>query len=79
MSDVASLAGFSQTVALDGLGENDSGSPLVIHGRVVGRIDFLRVVSSPANLLHHLIAQMIHHFQQIRIGSEEVFPDVLPG
>ena len=55
VSFVLSLAGIAEAVALDGLGQNHSRSTLVIHSRVIGRINFLRIMAAATNILHRFI------------------------
>jgi hypothetical protein len=38
VGDIAALTGFAQAIALDGLGQNHRGRPLVLHGRLIGGI-----------------------------------------
>ena len=76
MRNVAAFAGFTEAVALDGLGQNDGRAALVIHRRLVGRVNLLRVVTAAQQLLQLVVGQVTHEFQQLGILAEEMFADV---
>ena len=76
MRDVLALARLTQAVALDGLGKDDRRRALVFHRRLVGRVNFARVVAAAQQFANLLVGQMVHEFQQLRIFAEEMFARV---
>ena len=77
MGDVAAFAGLAQAVALDRLGQDDGRRTLVLDGRLVGGIDFGRIVPAALQPPNLLVAQVGHHRLQPRIDAEEVLADVV--
>ena len=73
MRNVAAFAGFAQAVAFHGLGENNRGLALVLHGGLVGGVNLARVVTAAQQLANLFVAQVIHQGQQLRIFAEEMF------
>src|SRR5262245_50783645 len=62
MRDVSSLAGFTQPVSLHRLGQYHSRGPSVVDGRLVCRVYFFRIMSTPQQLANLVIGQVIDHF-----------------
>src|SRR5579863_383239 len=79
MRNVAAFAGFAQTVALDGAGENYGGRPPVIHGGFVGGVNFFRIMAAKAHAAERVIGHAFNHFQQSRVAAEKVLADVGAG
>src|SRR5262249_50956708 len=71
---------LAQTVALDGMRKNNGRAALVIDGRMIGGIDFHRIVAAAdQHLAQRLIRNVLDHLQQLRIPAEEVFAQVGAG
>ena len=77
VGDVAAFAAFAQAVALDRLGQDDRRLALAFDGRLVGRVDLLRIVPAAAHLLQLLVGVVLHHLEQLGILAEEVLADVV--
>ena len=75
--DVAAFAAFAQAVAFDRLGEDHGRLALALDGRLVGRVDLLRIVPAAAHLLQLLVGVVLHHLQQLGILAEEILADVV--
>ena len=56
MGDVFAFAAFAQSITFDGLGEDDGGLAFEIDGRLVGRVDFDRIMPAAAQVFQILIA-----------------------
>ena len=76
VGDVLAFARFAESVALDGLGENDGGRSLVLHRRLVCGIDFDRVVTAEPHAGELLVRKMLDHLQQPGIGAEKILPEI---
>ena len=48
----------------------------MLHRGLVCGVNLDRIVASKAHLGQLLIAQVLHHFEQTRIGAEEILPEV---
>ena len=77
--DVAAFAGLAQAVALDRLGQDDGRLALGFDGRLVGRVDLLRIVAAAAQLRQLLVGQVRDQLCQLGILAEEVLADVGAG
>ncbi|OPZ22811.1 MAG: hypothetical protein BWZ10_00229 [candidate division BRC1 bacterium ADurb.BinA364] len=64
MRDVAPLARFAQAVALDRHRQDAGRRAFVLHGGVVGGIDFFRIVAAAAHFADLLVGQMLGEFAQ---------------
>ena len=73
------LAAFAQAVALDGSRENDGWRALVFDRRLVGRVHFARVVTALPQRAQRLVGKVLDHFQEARIGAEDVLADIGAG
>ena len=51
----------------------------MLDGRAVRRIDLLRVVPAEPHLLELFIGEMFDHFEQARIGAEEMLAKIGAG
>ena len=49
----------------------------MINGRMISRVNLLRVVAAASNLLHDFVRQVSYHLQDVRIGAKEMIADVL--
>ena len=76
VGDVSALAALAQSVAFDRLRQNHRGRPRVLHRGLVGGIHLDRIVPAQSHLLNLLVAQVLHHLQQPRIGAKEVLPEI---
>src|SRR5205823_506137 len=69
---------FAQAVTLDRLGQNDRRLALMLHGRLKGGKNLLRIVAAAAKLPQFFVRQILDEFQQFRILAKEVLANVLP-
>ncbi len=76
VGDVLAFAGFAQTVALDGLGQDDGGRALVLDRGFVSGMDLDGIVAAQAHAGQLLVGEVLHHLEQARIGAEEVLAEV---
>ena len=76
VGDVLAFAGLAQAVALDGFGQNDGGRALVLDGCLVSGMHFDGIVAAQPHARQLLVGKMLDHFEQARIGAEEVLPEV---
>ena len=76
VSDVLAFTGFAQSVALDGLGQNDGRRARVIDCGTEGGMNFDGIVAAQPHARQLLVGKMLDHLQQARIGAEEVLPEV---
>ena len=76
VGDVLAFARFAQSVAFDRFRQNDGRRTLVLHGCLVSRMDLDGIVAAQPHARQLLIGKMLNHFQQSRIGAEEVLPEV---
>src|SRR5208282_355171 len=74
--DVLAFARFAESVALDGLGENDGGRPGVLDRSLVRGVHFDRVVASEAHAGELLVRKMFDHLQQAGISAEKILPEI---
>ena len=74
--DVLAFAGFAESVAFDGLGENDGRRSGVINRRFVSGVNFDRIVTAEAHAGELLVRKMLDHLQQPRIGAEEILAEI---
>ena len=79
MRNVLAFACFTQTISLDGLGENDGWRARVLYGRLVSGVDFDGIVAAEPHTRELLVGEMLDHLQQPGIGAEEVLPEVGPA
>ena len=79
VGDVLAFAAFAETVAFDRLGENDGWRALVLDGFLVGSVDLDGIVSTEAQVFELFVGEMLDHFEQARIGAEEVLAEVAAG
>ena len=75
--DVAAFAAFAQAVALDRFGEDHGRPAFAFDGRLVGRVDFFRVVAAAAHLLQLFVRVRLHHLGHFGILAEEIFANVV--
>ena len=76
VGDVLAFAGFAQSVALDGLRQNDGRRAGVIDRRFIRGVDLDRIVSAQPHACKLLVGKMLDHLQQARIGAKEVLAEV---
>ncbi len=74
--NVAALARFAQAVTLHGFGQDHRGLALMFRRRLVGGIDFSRVVTAAHQLANLLIGEVMYELEQFGIFAEEMFPRV---
>ena len=74
--DVLAFADFTQAIAFDRLGQDDRGRAFVLDGRLIRRVDFLRIVPAAAHLAQLPVGEMLDHLQQLRMHAEKVIADV---
>jgi len=79
VSDVATFAGLSDPVALDGAGEDHGRRSLVLDGGLVRRIDLCRVVTSQAEAAELLVRHIGDHCGKLGVFTEEVLADIGAG
>ena len=72
MRDVLAFAGLAHAEAFDGLRENDGRPALVIHGRVVRRIDLDGIVAAAIQMPDVLVRQVRDHRLELGIAAEEM-------
>ena len=72
---VAALEVAAQRPALDGLGEDDRRLALVLHRRLVGRVDLAVVVAAAGEVPDLLVAHALDHLAGARVTAEEVLAD----
>ncbi len=75
---VAGLDLRSERPALDGLGQDHRGRALVLHRRLVGRVELVVVVPPSGQGLQLGVGEVLHHVPQSRVRSEEMLPDERP-
>ena len=76
MGDVLAFAGFAQSVAFDGLGQDDRRGANVIDGGAVGRMHFDGIVPAQSHARQLLVGKMLNHFEQARVGAEQILAEV---
>ena len=76
MRDVAAFAGFAESIAFDGFGQDDGGRAFVFHGALVGVVDFLRIVAAALQCEDLFVGHVFHQLEQLGILAEEFFADV---
>ena len=76
VSDVLAFTGLAQSIALDGLGQNDRGRSLVLDRRLVGGVHFDGIVPAQPHAGKLFVGKMLDHLQQARIAAEQVVPEV---
>ena len=64
---VLALAALAHAKTLDGLDQQHGGLALVVHRRVVRRIDLLRVVAAAAQVPDVVVAHLGDHLQRLRV------------
>src|SRR5208337_2141849 len=74
--DVLAFAGFAESIALDGLGENDGRRSRVLHRRLIRGVHFDRVVTAQPHAGELLVRKMLDHLQQPGIGAEKILPEI---
>jgi hypothetical protein len=62
--DVLAFARFAESVALDGLGQNDRRRPRMIDRGPVSRMNFNRIVTAQPHARQLLVRKMLHHLEQ---------------
>ena len=67
------FCGLAQTIALDGVRQDDSGLALVRHSCGIGRIDLLRIVAATVQTPDVVIGQMRHQCLEFGMLAEEMF------
>ena len=63
-------------VTLHGFRQNDGGLTGVVHRFVIGGIHLERIVAATVETIDVLIAHVLDHFLQLRIGAEEVLAGI---
>ena len=76
MRNVLAFARFAESVALDGLGENDGGRSGVVDRRLVGGVHFDRIVTAEPHAGELLVRKMLDHLEQAGIGAEEILAEI---
>ncbi len=76
VSDVLAFTRFAEPVALNRLGENDGRRPGVIECRAVSCVHFNWIVPAQSHARELIVGEMLDHFQQARVATEEVLPEV---
>src|SRR5438445_105181 len=79
MGDVASLAAFAQSIALDSLRQNHGRRAGVLDGGFEGRVNFLRIMPAPRKLAELLVGKILHEFQKLRVLAKKILADVSAG
>src|SRR5690348_8447858 len=77
--DVAALAGFAETVTLDGFHQDHRRRALVFDGGFVCGVDLFRIVAAEAHFVKLLVGEMLDHLEQAAIDAEEVFAEIGAG
>src|SRR5262249_57723406 len=72
MSDVAAFAGFAETVAFDRGRQDDRGRAFVIDGRVIGRVNLFRIMSTARKFANLLVGEMLDQRTRLRILADEM-------
>ena len=72
MRDVATFAGFAQTVTFDRLGEDDRGLTPMFVGSFIGGVHLALIVTAPEQFLQLLVGEVVHQRQQFGILAKEV-------
>ena len=78
MRGVARLDLGTERPALDGLRQNDGGGALLLGCQLVGGVELAVVVAATGKRPQFVVAQILDHFAQAGVRTEEVLPDVGP-
>src|SRR5437879_12799285 len=76
MSNVLAFPGFSQTISLDCLCQDQGRGPGVLNGRLITCMHFDGIVTPETHARQLLVRQMLYHLEQARVGAEEVLAEV---
>ena len=76
MGDHLSFAGRAHPIAFDGLGEDDGRLALVLHRRLVSRVDLDRIVPAPGQRPDLGVRPVLDHRRRLRMAAEEVLADI---
>ena len=76
MRFVARFTGLARAITLHRHRQNHGGSLDLFTGRGVGRVDFVRVMSTAIEVHNVVVAEILHQLQRLGVFSEEVFPGV---
>ena len=76
VADVHALAGLAQTVALDGVSENDRGAALVFDGGCIRSMNLVGIVTAAPQFSKLLVGQVLDHLQQTLVMAEQLLADL---
>src|SRR5262249_32783087 len=76
--NVAALTRLAETVALDGVSQNQRRLSFALQGALVGVVDLLGIVSAAPQLEYLFVAEMGNQVEQLRIFSEEMLAHECP-
>src|SRR6202020_199872 len=76
MGDHLAFAGLAHAVALDGLGENDSRLALMLDRRLIGGVDFQRIMAAAGQPPDLVVAPVGDHGGGFGIAAEEFLADI---
>ena len=76
MGGVFRFPGIPHAIALDRLGQDDSGLALVVRRGVVGRKHLERIVAAAVQAHDVVVREVFHQLAQLRTAAEEVFARV---
>src|SRR5258708_3022468 len=74
--DVASLAGFTQSVTFDGLGQDHGRLTGMLDGAFVSVVNLLRIVTAAAQVSNLLVGHVLHQLQHLGLSAEEFFAHI---
>ena len=76
MGDVSTFSSLTQSVSLDGLGQDHRGLTFVLDGQFVSCKNLLRIVPAAIEFLELLVRVILDQFEQLWVLAEEVLADV---
>ena len=74
--NVLAFARFTQSISLNGLGENDGGRSRMVDRRSVRRMNLDRIMTAEPHAGQLFVRKMFHHLQQPGIGAKEILPEI---
>src|SRR5271169_5359400 len=74
--DVLAFARLAESVALDGLGENDGWRSGMVNRSLIGGVHFDGVVAAEAHAGELLVRKMFDHLEQPGIGAKKILPEI---
>ena len=76
VGNVAAFAGLPETVALDGVGQDQGRLSLRFDRLLIGVVDLARIVAAPLQAHQVVVAEVRDQVQQLGIFAEEILADV---